>query len=134
MAIDVVWDNDECTILRVEMMGQWSWDDLHDALTTVVEMMDEEACEQANLIIDVSHATNIPTLALTNVRNLSQRRDPRMNTTVLVGMSDVTRTLLNAFLQVYSVVGRQERYVLVKTVSKAREVIAKHAERATSTA
>jgi hypothetical protein len=129
MAISVVWDNDECTIIRVDVEGEWTWGDLHEALTKAVEIMDEQACEQADLIVDVSRSTNIPSLALPNVRSIAQRRDPRMSTTVLVGMSDVMRTLLNAFLQVYNAVGRRERYFFVKSVDEARALIAKKTER-----
>lgn len=129
MAIQTTWDNDECTIIRVDILGEWTWSDLHEALTQAVVLLDEQACTQADLIVDVSRVTKIPALALPNVRSLAQRRDPRMSTTVLVGMSDVMRTLLNAFLQVYNAVGRKEHYFLVKTVEEARAQIAKKSER-----
>jgi hypothetical protein len=128
MAVKVVWDNDACTIIRVEIQGEWTWSEMHSALTQTVEMMDEQECTRADLIVDVSRATIIPSLALPNARSISQRRDPRMNMTVLVGMSDVMRALLNAFLQVYNTVGRKERYVLVKNLDAARALLARQTE------
>lgn len=128
MAVKVVWDDEACTIIRVDIHGDWTWSDLHGALTQAVEMLDEQERDSTDIIVDVSRATTIPPLALPNVRSISQRRDPRMNMTVLVGMSDVMRTLLNAFLQVYNAVGRKERYVLVKNLDAARALLARQAD------
>jgi hypothetical protein len=127
MAIDVHWDNDECNILRVEFIGRWTWNELNAALAQATAMMDEQQCQRADIIADLKQITSVPSLFLPHVRSILQQRDPRMNMTILVGMNDLVRTIWGIVSQAYGLLGRQERYFMVKTVDEARQLLAQKA-------
>lgn len=59
MGIELYWDNDEQTVMLVEIQGKWTWDDMYDALYKVKRISDKSSVV-LGAIIDLSHGATFP--------------------------------------------------------------------------
>ncbi len=127
MTVHISWDNNTQTTIRMEFVGEWTWDEVHRALAKNVEMLDS-VDHSVNAIVDLSKSMGAPTLVLTQLRSIVQNRHPRSNMTVLVGANDMLMTFWKIFLQAYGRITRSNRYSYAKTVAEARDLIAAKTE------
>jgi hypothetical protein len=101
MNIELVWDNDEKTILRYIYGRSWTWADFNTAAKEAYEMLDAVE-HKVSIIMDFQNANIIPQGAITHVqRAFSTPRHANISTTVIVGSS------ANTFLQAIAGVGRK---------------------------
>lgn len=59
MGIELYWDNDEQTVMLVEIQGAWTWDDMYDALHKVKRITDKSPVV-LGAIIDLRHGAAFP--------------------------------------------------------------------------
>ena len=101
MNIEVVWDNDQKTILRYIYGKSWTWADFNSAAKLAYDMLDT-VDQKVSVIMDFQNANIIPQGAITQVqRAFSTPRHANIGTTLIVGSS------ANTFLQAIAGVGRK---------------------------
>ncbi len=101
MNIEVVWDNDQKTILRYIYGKSWTWADFNTAAKVAYDMLDT-VDHKVSVIMDFQNANIIPQGAITQVqRAFSTPRHANISTTLIVGSS------ANTFLQAIAGVGRK---------------------------
>jgi hypothetical protein len=122
MSVNIMWDNDKHTAVRMEFIDRWTWDEVHRAMTQHTQMLNETSNTVAG-IIDLTDGIGTPPLILTQMRGIMQKRHPRTGMIVLVGANDVVITFWKIFLQAYGRLVREPRYAYAKTVQEARAII-----------
>lgn len=123
MPVTVFWDNEEQTIIRMEFDGQWTWDDVHEAVGTINQMTDS-VDHIVDGLIDMRKAVGVPPGAMAHARSLIRQRHERTGINIIVGASPMISTLWQVFAQAYQWLTRDERFAFAKTLEEARERIA----------
>ena len=59
MGIELYWNNDEQTVMLVEIQGAWTWDDMYDALYKVKRITDKSPIV-LGAILDLTHGAPFP--------------------------------------------------------------------------
>jgi hypothetical protein len=130
MAIQTQWDDEQQQVIRVEVEGRWSWDELQIALERTIEMMDSVAYK-VEFIIDVSRSSLIPggaTQAAQSVATPETHRNEGVK--VVVGANAFMRIGYEAYRRINRSMGKNQEFHFVKTRGEARAFIAR--ERTTS--
>ena len=102
MGIDLLWDDDEQTVVLAEFKGEWTWDDLHTMLNTV-KRLSQERKRVLGAIIDVRSGLQLPGGSVLNRAGLENFRkllslsdDGQRGPVVVLGMNRMVRSLLDA--------------------------------------
>jgi hypothetical protein len=124
MAINVYWQDDTWTILRCDVIGEWTWED-YDIMVDRASAMIREVGHEVNLISDVSSSAQMPKgNALQHLRRVKTILPPNVKLMITVGQFSLyTSTILNAFLKVYA--RDSLRFMMAKTVEDAQNMIVK---------
>jgi len=120
--IQVVWDNDEKTIVRWEFKGAWTWDEWYEATRYVLEMratVMDHPCVPA--IFDLKHSGNVPMGALPHARTAMEMMDPR-DYVIITNSSGFVRSLTEIFRHLNREFA--EKVFVARTVEEARSIIA----------
>jgi hypothetical protein len=125
MGVIVSWTDDEKKIIRYEFPGQWTWDDLYNAMNQVNEMM-ASVPYNVYVVISLEHSRGIPPGALTHLRIGTLKGAPNWGGGVFIGMSSLLTALLNTFTTLNKKLG--ERYAIAKNDEEAMAIINKWRE------
>lgn len=123
MPITIDWYDVEKTILRYEFTGQWSWEELHQAMDEVQEQM-ASVSTRVDVIIDVSQSKRIPAGALSQMRGGTLKASENWGMGVFVGTGTFLNALLTTFSRVYPKMG--QRYQSASTTAEAYQLILKN--------
>lgn len=124
MPIIIEWDNPEKTIVRMTMMGIWTWDDAYHGADKGYAML-ESVDYEVGIIIDLTQSHHIPDHAITNAQAMIKRRHPRTGLTVFVRASTFFTSMWNIFNRVYAALARKQNSVFANSLDEAREILAK---------
>ncbi|MBI5666843.1 MAG: hypothetical protein HZC41_02455 [Chloroflexi bacterium] len=123
MSVTIEWDNDNHTIVRMEMVGSWTWDEAYAGAERGYTMLESVGYE-VGVIMDFSRSAGLPPGALANARRMIQRRHPRTGLTVFVGANTLFISLWNVFAKVYTLFAQKQNSVFAPTVEEARRMLA----------
>jgi hypothetical protein len=125
--IEVIWDNDEKTILRWDFYPGWTWNDVPAAAKQTQEHL--AGIEHEVSIIYNSNKTAIPMdNALQNLRFLMQREPTYRGMTVIANTSGFGIQLVQIIMKVFRV--REGKLIFAESVEHAREQLKKNAAQA----
>lgn len=125
MAIQTQWDDEQKQIIRVEVEGRWSWEELQTALARTIEMMDSVP-HKVDFIIDVSRSSLIPggaTQAAQSVATPETHRNEGIK--VVVGANALMRIGYEAYRRINKSLGKNQEFHFAKTQDEARAFIAR---------
>lgn len=126
MPIEIVWDNPEHTILRYDIRGKWTWEDLFSARDQVFALMDSVNAKRVDAIIHFKESLNLPPGAMSQLKQLREHPHPKAGLTVMVGANRFMRTMFGTFTKVYNTAtGHSVDFVYAKSLEEARDVIAR---------
>ncbi|HEX2905228.1 MAG TPA: hypothetical protein VHO69_00100 [Phototrophicaceae bacterium] len=128
MPVTIEWDNDDKTIVRMEMIGNWTWDEAYAGADQGYAMLDAVPYE-VGTIIDFSKGAHLPSNAISHARAMIKRRHPRTGLTVFVGTNAVFRSLWNIFSQVYTLFAHKQNSVFAANLAEARAILHKQYSR-----
>jgi hypothetical protein len=124
MAVTVVWDDVEKTILRMDFAGRWTWEEFQDAFAefhATLDMVDYKV----DTVINLSESIAIPENAVSNfVKGVQQQHQNDSGLNVIVSKTIVIQVLWNVFNRVYAGFVKGVDIKLVSTLEEARKVIA----------
>lgn len=124
MPITVEWDNPEKTVVRMAMMGTWTWDEAYakaDEGYAMLETVDYEV----GIIIDMTQSPHIPDHAISNAQAMIKRRHPRTGLTVFVRVNTFFTSMWNIFSRLYTAMAHKQNSVFANTLEEARAILAK---------
>ncbi|MBZ0280211.1 MAG: hypothetical protein K8L97_05690 [Anaerolineae bacterium] len=124
MSIKLLWENEAKTIIRMEVIGQWTWEEMYAASQEGYTML-ESVDHVVDPIIDFRSSAAIPIYSITHARHMIGRRHPRTGLTVMVGTSALLHNLWDIFRKVYALFVREEEFTLVRTLEEAHAVLAR---------
>jgi len=123
MPVTNSWDNDEKTIIRMEIAGRWTWDEMYQASDAGYTML-ESVPHIVYPIIDMRQSQAIPGNAITHASGLMRRQHPRTGMSVFVGANTIVVSLWRAFVHVYSLFSREQDFKFANSLDEARQLIA----------
>lgn len=118
MPINLLWENEAKTIVRMEVVGQWTWDEMYSASQEGYAML-ESVQHIVDPIIDFRSSAAIPIYSITHARHMIGKRHPRTGLTVMVSSSALIHNLWDIFRKVYALFVREEEFILVRTLEEA---------------
>jgi hypothetical protein len=102
MPIELYWDNDERTVMLIEVEGGYSWDDLYDVLRKIKKVTDN-APYTIGAILDVTRGATIPggklftQTTLDHARNMLKMGEGGTGPVVIVGANSFIRLVFSTF-------------------------------------
>jgi hypothetical protein len=123
MPVTNVWDNNEKTIIRMEVSGRWTWDEMYQASSAGYGMLDSVS-HTVYPIIDFSQSLGMPPNAITHARNMMGRQHPRTGMTVFVGANTLFVNLWRIFIRLYALFSREQDFTFAKSLDEARQLLA----------
>jgi hypothetical protein len=130
MPIHLVWDDEALSIVRWDVDGAWSWEDVYNATLKGAEMARNRP-HRVDFIINLQKSGPIPMGSpLSQTRSLTRYAPPNWGVTVYTPMNAFVRALHGVFVKVYPDVG--SRQLVAVSLEQARQLIAdsraKHSE------
>jgi hypothetical protein len=122
MPIQIVWDNDDRTIMRFLFEDPWDATELFNAITQTKTLLAAEDIGYAvGVIFDTQATGSLPSGILTSTRTLVEKMSPEIAIIVVA----TRNRFLRAMHQVFSRVNRSlaEKFQLAGTVEEARVII-----------
>jgi len=120
MGIQVVWDNDEHTIIRHIYEKHWSLEDYY-SLVDENYLQVASVDHRVDLINDLREMTAIPPNMVPAIRYAARRAHPNEGINVIVASPDYVKLLLDAINQA---VGDATQVLYVGTLDEAYHLIA----------
>ncbi len=102
MSVHVSWDSDEKAVIRLDFVGEWTWEEVEQAVQTVHQM--EESCtSQLAVIVDLTKSEHTPYgHILTHARNFASTASPNWShIVVIVGANVVIEVISSKLPQIY---------------------------------
>jgi hypothetical protein len=129
MTVNIEWDNEEKTVVRMEMVGKWTWTEAYEGSQKGYAML-ETVDYVVNIIIDLRRSSGLPMLALTHARNMIARRHPRTGLTVFIGVNALFLMLWRTFKSAYPKISATSDFTFAATIDEAHQIFAERAGRA----
>ena len=123
MAIKLVWDSPEKSILRYDIDGQWTWDDARQAVDRIFTMMDESPAEVVYTIPHFKGNVSIPPNGWKHFDILTSRSHPKAGLTVIVGTNWLLKSVIGTVKNAYVLTGREVDFEYARTLDDARAKI-----------
>jgi hypothetical protein len=129
MNIDVIWDNDEKTIVRYRFKPRWNWGDLHVAMKEASALVDT-VTQGVDVIMDVTSASLIPSGAISQAQKaFATVKNPRIGTTVVVSSSVFAQALVSVGRKLSGNAANNWDMEFVSTVAEAYQILEKKSNR-----
>ncbi len=124
MAVRVEWDNKEKTVIRYSLEGQWTWDELLEAVATSNAMLDA-AGHKIHFIHDASNSKGIPNGALSQLKRFIGKEHPNTGHSVIVGGRGSAIMLARGLLGMVDRVYKKDwAFMFADTLEEARAMLA----------
>lgn len=123
MPVDVIWENDAKTLVRVDISGKWGWVDLRRAVEQVIEETGDTPC---HCIMNYVPGVSVPVDLLSIGRQTTTIIPPSLRTVVsVIGKNMLLKTLGDAYHTFYGNRQRTIRFFTVSTLQDAYLVLEK---------
>ncbi len=121
MSIQVVWDNTEHTILRYDVKGQWTLQDLTRVREQVSILM-SDSHDRLAIIADLRGSQFVPNNLIGHFSRSSYSPLPNVDLVVFVGASRLVQNMVDMFCRVYRRQGQMLHFA--PDLENAREQLA----------
>jgi hypothetical protein len=123
MTIHVLWDDEAKTIIRSESEGNWTWEEYHESLSQIVQMV-----QSVNHRVDLIHrrlpgSVRPPSSGMAHYQRAMRILPENTGLNVVINTNTIARSVANIFTRLY---GRRTRgaIVLVGSLEEAYKLIA----------
>jgi len=120
MPIEVVWADQEKTIVQYTFTDKWTWAEFYPALQQALEM-ETSVTHRVDVIVDMRNSPIIPSNALSNIKIIANKQPPNLRLSVLVSANALVSTLLNLAGRLNQNIARD--YRMVATMEEAHKRI-----------
>ena len=106
MSITTKWYNTEQSIIHNLHEGSWSWNDFHQAMSTIETML-ESSSRKVFIIVDIRNSSVMPGGVPSQFGRLRKFwTNPKIEGAVMVGMNRLIQIFFNLFIQVSPQISR----------------------------
>ena len=123
MPVNIVWDNSDKTIIRMEYTGSWTWEELY-AATAQSHVMLNEVEHKVDFVHYWVPGAHVPSNALVHSKNLIEKRHPKVNIVAIVGVNPLLKATWVAFSKVYATLTKRYTFILASSLDEARVMLA----------
>ena len=117
MSVNVTWENDERTIIRLAVWGRWQWCELHAAKVQIEAMLD--TVDYPVNILACGELDNwLPLGFNENMLELTRHIHPNVHRVVIVYNNTLFEQLFNLFARLFG--GFPYEFVFVKSLEEAQ--------------
>ncbi len=116
MPVQIVWDDEEKTMLRHIYQGEWTWQEFDVAVATAYTWI-ESVPHRVHIIVDLRQTGPLPANVLLHIRGLADRAHPRIGKTIIVGTNAFLQRLYDVFTSVYAI--PHNHVILAPTLEEA---------------
>ena len=120
MAIHVLWDDAEQSIIRWDFDSEWDWNDFWNAFAESIRM-GEGYTRRVDVIPNVTNTKRLPIGALGAFKSVDSKLPDFTKLVVIAGPDSITRTIIKTFAQI----NRIDSWRTAITVDEARAIIMK---------
>lgn len=127
MPLNVVWDNEAKTIIRSEGVGEWTWEEFHEALQKIVEMM-KTVEHRVDLIHNHVPGSRRPSgSGMPHFQRAIRIMPPNIGLNIFVNTNSFGRAIVSIFTRVYG--GQSSgKLIMVASLEEAYALIRKDRE------
>src|SRR5262249_26247560 len=123
---NVFWDNEDKTIIRSEGEGSWTWEEFHQALQEIVEMV-KTVDHRVDLVHNHKPDSRRPQgSGMPHFQRAIRIMPPNVELNIFVNTNAFGRAIVSIFTRVYSTQG--SRFVMVGSLEEAYALIQKDRE------
>lgn len=126
MSVDVVWENEERSVMRFIFSKDWTWEEVIRAKLECDTALNNLSHDAVAIIYDSPPDAHIPPDVLTNARRILSSNHPKavLLVFVLTHNNIVARMLINTLARITGSVGARIR--IAESVDDAHRLITKH--------
>lgn len=126
MGVQIIWDDAEQTVLRYDIAGDWTWDDLKQGRQQVFQILDSAVNDRIYAIVHfVEGKISIPNGGMQHFKELIRYGHPKAGLTVIVGASWLMKSAAGTFKNAYTAfTGRRVNFEYADSLDAARQIIA----------
>jgi len=126
MPVEVRWDEEDPTIIRIDVVGDWTWEE-YDASTDILQAMILSVEERVDIIADLRQTGAMPPVDIsTSIRYMRRSRDSRpanFGITVNIGGNAFIKEVFKT-MDIIDV--NKPKTAWVSTLEAARQYITEH--------
>jgi hypothetical protein len=127
MAVQIMWDNPEKTIVRYNFEGRWTWDEFYPVYKEALAM-ELSVPHRVDVIVDLQNARLFPDNLLTHMKGISDKQPPNIGVSVLVTKHRFVHSMYNIGIKFY---GKIKHYFrLAETLEDAYKMIEEERQQA----
>ena len=108
MDVDIHWESDAKSILRVSCSGAWNWEDMMAAIQRF-QTADPTPVDRYCTIVDLRGISSLPSDAVLHLKGGAQLVSDVNGLIVVINSSSATAILFKMFVSMYRVVGGKLR-------------------------
>ena len=123
MPIEIGWDNDEKTVLLLQVIGDWTLSEYYEYYLKAKAMMDT-VDHPLCLILDMTETKVVPSRMMSTASFSKKHRAENVELSIFVGASMFVKVLADTMATIVS--PRQRRLRFANTVEEAREIVVEH--------
>lgn len=105
MSVQIVWDNNEKTIIRFIFEGKWTWEEFYPTHYKAIDMV-KSVTHRVNVIVDMRKGVSTPANVLMHIKNISDKQPPNVGLSVIVTDSSFIHSLHRIGVKFYHKIGR----------------------------
>lgn len=122
MSINVLWDDEDRTVLRWNFIGKWTIQDFYDVYDKLNTALTESP-HKVNVLLDMTESSQIPNGFMSALRSVRSRpAHDNMGVMASIGNSMFVRTFVNTFSKIYP--PRKTAYYMVGSYEEAYALFA----------
>jgi hypothetical protein len=125
MPVASFWDDEEKTIVRGNLVGQWTWDEYHTGISEMAQLV-KDIDHRFDQIIDVRESGPLPDGALSHIRRGRQQNPANFGISVIVGPSEWIKALVGVMEKAYG--KRTQPTSIAETIEEAYTIIVQQRE------
>lgn len=120
MPINVLWDNEERTIIRFDFIGNWDWNEYWHCVERSLTML-VQVTHPVDTIANLANSAGLPTGSIQQVKRTFDQAHVNLGIIVINQGGMFVRVMASAFARVYR--PQAQRIFLSESLENARAII-----------
>ncbi len=120
MPINILWDNEQKTIIRFDFIGNWDWDEYWHCVERSNAMLSEVE-HPVNTIANLHESAGLPTGSIQQIKRTFDQAPRNLGIIVINQGGMFVRVMASAFARVYQ--RQSQRIFLAESLESARAII-----------
>ncbi len=117
MGIEVRWDDSERTLIRIDLLGRWTWDEFYTALDGIKPMV-MSVSSTVHMIAVLENPFHVPANPLFHINNFLRSAPANLGVTYIVGANKYAEPFLPIASRFYPHIVDKVQFAATTDVAK----------------